>query len=359
MSDHHVRTAGSSAGERPLMQRRSFLALAGAAAMAGPGLAGRPALAQAPADRDALIKAANGEGSLTFYSAAPESVAKRVSDAFTAKYGVRAQFLRLASNPLVQRYSAEAQVGQPPADLLFVAGGAGPFLAEGLKQGWLESVAEVGLPVVKSGEFPARFLRDGGALIQIAPWLIVYNTDNLKGDAVPKGWKDLLSPRFKDRIIITDPASADSHLDVWAQVLDTFGPDYFTALRAQNLRKNANAVGAVQSLAAGEGDVQLPSIRALVQGPIDKGAPLDTVLPDPATGVEMFLMLTARAKSKSPNAARLFADYMMSKEGNKVFNSETGSYSIYDAAQLPAGYASPKPGTVARKAEIRKQLGLE
>src|SRR6185369_3187211 len=38
------------------------------------------------ANLDALIKSARAEGEVLFYSTATENVAKRVSDAFTAKY---------------------------------------------------------------------------------------------------------------------------------------------------------------------------------------------------------------------------------------------------------------------------------
>ena len=46
---------------------------------------------------DALIRAAKSESGLTIYSGATENVAKRVGDAFSAKYGIKVQFSRMAA----------------------------------------------------------------------------------------------------------------------------------------------------------------------------------------------------------------------------------------------------------------------
>ena len=70
------------------------------------------------------------------------------------------------------------------------------------------------------------------------------------------------------------------------------------------------------------------------------------------------VVLTARARAKHPNAARLMANYVMSPEGNKVFNDDPGGVTIYDTRGLPADYQAPKPGAITRKDLIIKLLGL-
>src|SRR5690554_4858101 len=57
---------------------------------------------------DALIAAAQEEGSLTWYSVPAEAIAQEVSDAFEAEFGISVEFQRLASSDLSTRYSAEA-----------------------------------------------------------------------------------------------------------------------------------------------------------------------------------------------------------------------------------------------------------
>lgn len=102
------------------------------------------------ADLEALIKAARTEAEVTFYCAQVEVVAKRVTEAFSTKYGIKAQYIRLPSSQLMQRYAAKAESGNIAADVVFNAGNAVGFAEEGLKKGWGESISTAGLPVLKS-----------------------------------------------------------------------------------------------------------------------------------------------------------------------------------------------------------------
>lgn len=70
------------------------------------------------------------------------------------------------------------------------------------------------------------------------------------------------------------------------------------------------------------------------------------------------LFLTDRSRAKHPNAARLFANYVLSAEGNKVVNDDPGGVTLYDTSRLPKEYRSPMPGTASRKDQIVKLLGL-
>ena len=101
----------------------------------------------------------------------------------------------------------------------------------------------------------------------------------------------------------------------------------------------------------------VPTLAAFVQDMIAKGAPLKLYTLDNTTGIEMQVILTSRAKAKHPNAARLFANYILSPEGNKVFNDDPGGVTVYDTAGLPKGYQPPRAGVFSRRDEIAKLFG--
>lgn len=361
------RSAGGAKGamvrREQALRRRLMVAatvlLAGAALFA----AGRSFAQGAAADLDALIKAAKAEGEVTLYSAATENIPKRVGAAFTAKYGIRFNSSRISSSPLMQRYAAEAESGNIAADLAWIAGGVGPFSENAVKRGWVEPVSQIGLPVVKSGEFPASFMRPNSAVVQVAPWGITYHTERLKGADIPREIKDILSPRFKGQILLPDPRSSDVYLAFWGLVYDRFGEQFFTQLRALEPRKFASGVPAVQALGAGEGLIELPAVPAQVLGIKNTGAPVDLSIPSLTTGLEMEVVMTHRGKAKHPNAARLLANYIMSREGNKVFNDDPGGVTIYDTSGLPKQYEPPKEGTGTqstsqRREQLTKLLGF-
>jgi iron(III) transport system substrate-binding protein len=320
------------------------------------------ALAQAPASAqaevDALIKAAKAEGEVTFYFSLVESTAKRVVDGFTAKYGIKAQFVRAPSTATVLRYSTEAAAGQFSADLLFVGGGL-DFGRDGVSKGWLDGISQAGIPAVRSGEFPARFNLGPAATVTLTPWLIAYNSDKVKGADIPKDWKDLLNPKFNGQILIADPRSSDAYVPLWVALYDAYGESYFNQLRALNIRQYKSGIPAAQGMAAGEGSFTVPAIAATVLALKSKGAPVGMVTPDLTVGVETNIFMTARAKARHPNAGRLFAHYVMSPDGNKVFNAEDGAVSVFDNSGLPKQYKSPTLESLARKDLITKLLGFQ
>jgi iron(III) transport system substrate-binding protein len=319
--------------------------------------AGRPP-APAAAELEALVKAAKAEGEIVIYGSSTDNVLKRVGDAFTAAYGIRHSFVRLSSTPLMQRYSAEASAGNIAADVLMAAGGVRAFAIEGVGKGWLEPVSQAGIPAIRSGQYPAAFGRNESAIVSILLWAISYNTEKVKGADVPRNWEDLLNPKWKGQILLPEPRSTEAVLDVMTLVYDKYGEDFFAKLRAQSPRWYPSQVPMLQALGAGEGAIGLPTNETAAQLLVAKGSPIGTVAPPVTTGVEMQITLTARGKAKHPNAARLYAHYVLSPEGNKVYNADPGSYSVYDSASIPKGYESPKPGVAARAGQVNKLLGI-
>lgn len=315
--------------------------------------------ASAQSDMDALVKAARAEGQVMFYSAPVENVAKRLADAFGAKYGIKTTFVRLVSNSLLQRYAAEAEAGKIAADLFINAGDAPAFIAEAAKKGWIMSIEESGIPAVRSGEFPKRFIKAHSAVVQITPWVIAYNTNKVKGADVPKDWQDILKPKFDGQILLPDPSVSDAYLDFWTLILKKHGEKFFSDLRALNPRRYASGAQAGASLAAGEGSLFMPLTAERVEMDKARGAPIALVLPEDATGVEMQLLMTSSARAKNRNAARLFANYLLSAEGNRVLNDGPGTISVYDSARLPKHYASPAADAVKYKERIIRQLGFK
>lgn len=326
-----------------------------AASMAGLLMA---CTAWAQADIDALVKAAKAEGEVTFYSADIDNKNKAVADGFSAKYGIKAQFIRLGNAPMLQRFGAEAEAGSAGADLMVMGGSTTAFSEEAVKKGWIEPVQQAGLPSVRAGEYPSRFLRGAAAVLGMNVWVIGVNTDKVKAADMPKDWPDLVDAKFRGQLLVIDPHTSVAYFDLYSLLLDKFGEGYFNRLRAQNPRYFTLSEPAVQGLGAGEGAIFLPTVPAQVLNIKSKGAPITYVTPENTTGVELQLMVTSRAKSRHPNAGRLLASYMLAAEGNKLFNGVPGAVGLYDAAALPKNYEAPKPPDAARQALIYKLMGI-
>lgn len=309
---------------------------------------------------DDLVAAAQAEGTLTLYGSATENVLQAVADGFTETYDIDVQFIRLSGTDLIQRFSAEAEAGSFVADVVLAADTstdpAQGFFATSAESGWMIPLADADIPGYP-WDFPDEFLRDTRAVVQIQPWLFSYNTEIVSDP--PQQWPDLLDERFTDLILLPDPNSSSAYIQVWQVVLDEYGEEFFEGLRAQNLRVYESGVPATEALGAGEGGLELPSVGGLALGARDRGAPVDITVPDVTTGVEMALAMPTPAEVDHPNAARLFAHYIMSPEGNAAFNDFDAVFSVYDSEGLPSKYSSPPIMDEDATAHIFELLGIE
>jgi len=347
--------------------RMGWKARVGMGALLVAGLGGAAtawAQAQSPQARlEELIKAAKAEGELTYYTVMTDNVMQPFDKAFSAKYGIKTTWLRIPQSTMFTRYFAEFETGNTAADLS-MANNADSTVEPAFKKGLLQNLRDARLPAIMSGEFPARFLRDYGAIVQISPWHILYNTNKLKGADIPKTWSDLLNPKYKGQIAISDLSESDSLIAPWQILLDTYGEKFFVGLRAQGLRVHSNTIVGVQGMGAGEASIWLPAARFVGTMMSAKGAPIDAVLPEgPGTGIETLVFLNHPSKSKRPNAARLFVNFMLTQEGNTGFatGAGAGTFAVYDTKNLPKAYASPKPlvNADATRGELQRLLGVK
>lgn len=295
------------------------------------------------ADDEALVKAAKAEGAVTWYVSVVDEIARRIDTAFKEKYGITVSRLRLPGPTLVQRFSAEAESGKFAADVLvgtiFSTGLANTLIAKG----WVEPIGSAGIPALQ-GEYPQEHNEGPGRFLGTSPWQIGVNTQRVKPHEIPKTWNDLLNARWKGRLIAVDPgASPDTYFPFWAMLEKNLGSDFLKALQKQEIRIGASLAPAVQSLAAGEGDLALPVYAAIILPLKAKGAPVDLVtIAGPTTGNAAQIIITKLDKTPHPNAARLFASFLLSKEGNTIFNGEPGQAGPYSMKDLPAGYQPPQ-----------------
>lgn len=312
--------------------------------------------AQAGADTlDALIEAARAEGELLWYSGPAPAVAEGITKAFEEKYGIRTEFIRITTSQLTQRFAAEASSGAPGADVILVS--TSPFDADAVKNGWVTPLADANLPDFP-GDYPERFLRPdiGSAVVNILPYGFAYNTDEVTAADAPTAWGDLLDPRWSNGLVLPDPRSGATYLDIFNAVVEFEGEAYLEQLADQSPRYVTDTTaGLINSLSSGERLVAPMAIGSFTADAADKGAPVDFLLPEETSGAEVVMHVASAARH--PNAARLFAHFILSEEGNSALNDFVGSVSPR-SPDLPEGYISPSDGAGLPVERILELLGL-
>jgi iron(III) transport system substrate-binding protein len=306
-------------------------------------------------DIAALEAAAKQEGTVVWLTSQPQSVGQQTVDAFKARFGIDVQFLAINSGTLAQRYETEAQSGKISADVVTL--NSPSFVESSVENGWTQPLEDAGLPVLALKTFPEEYFHGASATTSFTPYSIWYSKDKLDAGMVPKSVEELADPKYKGMINLTDPSTSDGLVQFYDVLQQKYGDEWFGRLMANDPKFYPSASAAVQAVAGGEGALATPAAHSVGVPLVASGAPLEEVVPPVTTGSEIQLMLTAPDKAAHPNAAKLFANWMLSQSGNTAANGSLAA-GVYDKSALPSGWVNPRQITPEIKAKVMSLLGL-
>jgi iron(III) transport system substrate-binding protein len=319
------------------LSRRQVLAGAGAAA----GLLAAPAkvLSQAPAAdavTPALVEAARKEGKVVWYAAMDLPVSQNVAKRFEARYpGVSVRIERTGSERQFQRLAQEYASKISAADVIN-ASDAAHFVAW-KRNGWLAPY----VPEDVAKFFPAEH-RDGDGLFassRIYVVAVAYNTSMVKPDDAPKGFMDLLHPKWLNRLVKAHPSYSGTIMTSTYQVARDLGWDYFEKLARLKVMQVQSSVDPPNKIALGERAAMADGNDFNVILHKEAGRPVEIVYP--VEGAPLIVCPNAVLKAApNPNAARLFQSFLFSQEGQQALCDFAAQHSAHPQVK-------PKPGRPA------------
>jgi iron(III) transport system substrate-binding protein len=165
---------------------------------------------------------------------------------------------------------------------------------------------------------------------------MAYNTDRVKKEALPKTWDDLVNdPRWGGGNLALTNNPSTWLLGLWGEFGETWGAGFTRALfeKLQPQRRKEGLSAATALAAAGEFNASLPSPEWVAKQYVTKGAPLSYHCPEPVPiTLSQIAMLD---KSPHKNAARLFINWMVSREGQILQYATASDIPVHKALQLP------------------------
>src|SRR6185503_19995615 len=273
-------------------------------------LVGHRAWAQ-PADPK-IIEAAKKEREVLWYTTTNLETSKTVVDQFQRKYPfINLSLYRTSVGPLINRVLIEARAGKFDRDV--VSGGGEmftPLMDRGL-------VAPYRSPESKMIDDDLMDKQSYWTAYTVGTFVLAYNKRLVRPQDVPKTYDALLDPKWKGQKIGMETSAGVMHalMPVWGKEKTLA---YFRQLAAQNpVTKDSTSI-IVQLLVAGE----MPLGIGLAHGFelfSRKGAPIEWLPLEPAV-VRVIPMMLA-AKSRHPNAAKLFYDFLLGVEGQQIIKS--------------------------------------
>lgn len=165
---------------------------------------------------------------------------------------------------------------------------------------------------------------------------MAYNTDAVKKSELPQTWDDLVRDQTwsNGHLALTNNPGAWL-LTLWGQFGEPWGRKYtadlFERLKPQRRKEGLTALTGL--VVAGEFKASLPSPEWVATQYVAKGAPLGYHCPSPVP----ITLSTIAIIEKSPrkDAARLFVNWMISREGQLLQYATSSAVPVHDKLQLP------------------------
>jgi len=291
--------------------RHLALALAALAPLLGAACGGTPLTSQPAQSEQQLYEAAKREGSVVWLTAYyPQDATQALVNAFEARYpGVKVSFARQTAQIVYQRLIQEQQAQVPVTDV-FSSTDAGQYL-EQKRQGHLQPYRPQNITSLQP-EFQHLDADDAYQLGAVAFVIMNYNPVKANGTPIPKRWTDLLDPRLKGRITTGNPAFS-GYVGNWVvAMLDKYGQDYFRQLSANQPKVNRSINDTVDQVVTGDRTFGVSSENYSLEKKT-AGSPIEVVYPED-DAVAIFSPVAIIKDAPHPNAARLFENFMYSRE---------------------------------------------
>ena len=303
-----------------------------------------------------IVEAAKKEGQLVAYASMLTENATALLAEFKKKYPfIDTSLYRANTQKLLPKIQLEARTQQHQADVISATFTIWNELTRG------KLIMKYDSP--ERSRFPAELKDTEGYwnIVHLGVQGMAYNTKLVAPDIAPKRYEDLLHPRWRPKQIAMDYRDS-SWMAVMLEIMgEAEGIAFMKKLAAKDLYMRENKNLLTQLLAAGEFPVLANTYLETFAKVQKAGAPIEWVAgrnPIPASTH----LLGIYAHARHPNAAKLFVDFLLSREGQSLTANVIGTYPANpdvesELRKKTAGYRlhPVNPKMMSRFDEINKQ----
>ena len=271
------------------------------------------------ADREQrLMTKAREEQTLTLYTSMATTESAPLAAAFERRFGVKVQLWRALSENVLQRALAEARGGRRSMDVVETNGPEVEALAREQVVARFDTPYLADLP---AWAIPAhrRWLGDRANL-----WVTGYNTGRIKPADLPESLEGFSDPKWQGRLAL-EATDSDWMYGLVKFMGEERGLGFFRRLAQLRPEMRKGHILVAQLVAAGELTVSPTIYSGNAESIRRKGGPIDWLAIEPLVGRPQAIALAASAPH--PHAALLFADFILSPEGQQL---------LADAGRNPA-----------------------
>ncbi len=259
-------------------------------------------------------KASSGGNKVMLYSSMQEDQLNAVKKAFEKKYpDIKLDYYFAGTGKVITKIATEAKSGQVAADVIWVGDPADyiQFKKMGILQKYTSPEAKAIDPVFidKDGFYTGARMMNMG---------IAYNPNKVSKEEAPKNWNDLLDPKWKGQIVMTDPGTAGTTKYAVGALMENsaYGKAYFQKLKENGTELQSGTTATHNQIAAGAYKVGM-CLDYVTQNLKTKGSTIEFVYPQKdVISIYSPIALVKGAKNEA-NGKKLY-DFLLSKEGQEV-----------------------------------------
>ena len=279
----------------------------GATAVAGT-LLGRPAAAQQ---------------SLLWYSASASGADEEWSKMFKAKTGIAVEYFRIGGVKLTERIEQEARARQLRFSVMDIS-------IPGLMSQWSRKGMLAQYDSPESAHYPAATRLAGyWTPINVLTLSMAYNADAIHPEDAPRTWEDLLLPKWKGRMTMSDALYSGAALHWYAALRSTYGKSFMEKLAKQDILVRNGSGETTETIISGERPLAAMLLDYYVVAAMQKGANLYLVQP-PEGIPASYEVIGLPAGGPDPDLGRKFLDFALSREAQEVWEAKYGTVSLRD-----------------------------
>lgn len=267
-----------------------------------------------------VVDAARREGVVRVYdgSAGMAPVLEAAGRLMEERYGVRVEVSSMRPSEAVERVRIEQRLGRPLADLVTVGFTSAWLLHQ---EQLLEPVPALPSRLQVSPQVRVRLQELGleGVMLptQVQLYGVLVNTHLVRPEEEPKSWLDLSGDRWRGRLVMDDPRAVGGGFIFFSAAYRALGRDYHERLAALRPVLTRAVAEAGARVARGEFAAMLPFGFSWYRRLHGQGLPLKLVVPREGAPY-VFQGVGFPKRVRNPNAARLFAEAMLSPGVQRV-----------------------------------------
>jgi iron(III) transport system substrate-binding protein len=289
------------------LTRRSFSVGAGASLLAGAG-------ALTPRD-------ASAQQSILWYSASSSAACDDWAKGFKEKTSIGVEYFRIGGVKLTERIEQEMRTKQLRLSVMDIS-------IPGLMTVWARKGMLLEYDSPEARHYPADLRLPGyWTPVNTLTLSMAYNGDHIKPDEAPRTWEDLLHPKWKGKMAMSDALYSGAALHWYAALRSVYGKSFMEKLAKQDILIRNGSGETTDTITTGERPLAAMLLDYYVVAAMKKGANLYLVQPEEGIPAS-YEVIGIPSGAPNPDAAKKFVDFALSRGPQELWEAKHGTVSL-------------------------------